>query len=109
MNPVMYILINGEPAHDTAVKNHARRQTKPRERPDQHDERGNPRPQRKHRMRIAMMHVVQRRHERPMRMPQHAVDDILNQRPRKKPGHKNKNQKHAMILGLRQCVSNAAP
>jgi hypothetical protein len=108
MNPVMYVLIHGEPAHDTAVKNHPRRQTKPGDRPDQYDRSRNPRPQRKHRMRIAMMHVMQRRQERPMRMPQHPVDDILDQRPRKQPSHKNKNQKHLMILGLRQKLSNAA-
>ena len=45
---------------------------------------------REHRARIAMVHVMQPRHERAMRMRQHAVDDVLGQRPRKQSGREYK-------------------
>jgi hypothetical protein len=43
-----------------------------------------------------------------MRMPQHPVDDILNQRPRKQSAHESQNQYHIVILGPRRTLSNAA-
>jgi hypothetical protein len=58
-----------------------------------------------------MMHLMQPRHERPMRMPEHPVDDVFEERPRKQPSHKNKNEcdaDHTMILGPRHPLSNAA-
>jgi hypothetical protein len=36
-----------------------------------------------------MMHLMQPAHERPMRMPQHAMDDVLEQRPRKHSSRKD--------------------
>src|SRR5215469_17376984 len=36
--------------------------------------------------RIAMMNVMQRRHERAMRMTEHAVNDVFDQRPCEKSG-----------------------
>ena len=36
-----------------------------------------------------MMHVMKWRHERAMRMAEHAVDDILEQRPCEQAGNKN--------------------
>ncbi len=37
-----------------------------------------------------MMHFVQPGHERPMRMPEHPMNDILDQRPGKQPSPENK-------------------
>ena len=36
-----------------------------------------------------MVHVMQRRHERPMRMPEHAMNDVFDNRPRKQPRREN--------------------
>src|SRR5580658_7589222 len=47
MNPVVNVLIDGESAYDSAIKNHPGRETEPRKRACQQHRRRNPRAQRK--------------------------------------------------------------
>ena len=56
-----------------------------------------------------MMLVVERRHERPMRMREHAVNDVFDERPREQSRDENeRGEDHIAILGWRQWLSNAA-
>ena len=89
MNPVMEILIDGEAGDDSAVENHPGRQSKPRIRAGQHERSRDPRAHREHGPRIAMVHVVQLRHECAMRMTEHAMNDVLDQSPRKQPSRED--------------------
>ena len=92
MYPIVNVLIDSESAHDSAVEDHPRRHSKPRKRTSQHECSRNPRTQREHGTRIAMMHLMQPRYERPMRMPKHPVDDVFEEGPRKQPGNENEDE-----------------
>src|SRR5690349_16622418 len=89
MNPVMNEFVAGKPRRDSAKKNHPRRRAKNPPRNSDHHRNRNPRPQRENRARIPMMHLMQPGHERPMRMPQNAMDDVLEQRPREDSSRKD--------------------
>jgi len=89
MNPIMNQLVPRKPGRDPAKKNHPRRSPEKKERTDDHNNHRNPRPKRENCARIPMMHLMQPAHERPMRMSEHAMDDVLEQRPRKHSSRKD--------------------
>ena len=89
MNPIVNEFVTSKPRRDPAKKNHPRRSPKKNPPTNDNHRNGNPRPERENRARIPMMHLMQPAHERPMRMPQHAMDDVLEQRPRKHSSRKD--------------------
>ena len=89
MNPIVNEFVTRKPRRDPGKKNHPRRHPKKNEGTAKHNSHGNPRSQRENCARIPMMHLMQPAHERPMRMPQHAMDDVLEQRPRKHSSRKD--------------------
>ena len=89
VNPIMNELVASKPRRNSTKKNHRRRRPKNPTRTDNHNSDRNPRPQRENRARIPMMHLMQSANERPMRMPEHAMDHVLKQRPRKQSGCKD--------------------
>jgi hypothetical protein len=102
MNPVMNELVHSESRKDPAKKDHPRPEAENRQQRSEHDGSRDIRMHREDGSRIAMMHVMQRRHERPVRMPKHPVNDVLDESPRENPGTKNQRiRDHEMILRRR--------
>src|ERR1700682_3743891 len=90
MDPIVNEFVTSKPRRDSTKKNHSSRSPENPPRNSYHDNDRNPRPGRENRARIPMMHLMQPAHERSTRMPQHAMDHVLEQRPHKNSGRKDK-------------------
>lgn len=89
MNAVVHVLINSKSSDDPEQKYHSRRHPKNRQQGSQHDGSGNVSTHREHRAWIDVMLVMERRHERAMRMSEHAVDDVFEEGPGEESGNEN--------------------
>jgi len=91
MNPVVKVLIDSESSSDSEQEDHSGHHPEDHQQDHQYAGRRNPCAHREHRTRIDMMLIVERRHERPMRMSEHAVDDVFEEGPSEESGNEKGN------------------
>jgi hypothetical protein len=95
VDPIMEDFVAEEASHDAEPYRRRGPQTEDAENQYRHDRRGKPCADREHRMRVAMMLVMQRRRKGDEDVTQKAVDGVFDKRPREQPEHKHgEEEKH---------------